>query len=92
MMDCNLFNLTAAYIEVQRTLLKTFPFISTYLPTQEVLKYTLEYASIVHAQKIYQVQNKVLWFYYSFIEAINIYTLDKVSSLYFFLSLCCSPG
>lgn len=55
MMDCNLFNLSAAYIGVQRTLLKTFPFISTYLPTQEVLKYTLEYASIVHAQKLYQV-------------------------------------
>ena len=55
MMDCNLFNLSAAYIGVQRTLLKTFPFISTYLPTQEVLKYTLQYASIVHAQKLYQV-------------------------------------
>ena len=83
MMDCNLFNLSAAYIGVQRTLLKTFPFISTYLPTQEVLKYTLEYASIVHAQKIYQVQNKVLWFYY---------TLDKVSSLYFFYLYVVRPA
>ena len=61
---------------------------STYSPTQEVLEYALEHASIFHVQKLYQVYyaNSIKrdYFYKLVLLKCIFFTPDKVNGLPFF--------